>query len=247
MAYTPPSSWVTWDFRETIDLLRPTRDDAIQRALEVGQDLFVAGDVEILRSKMIVSVVGTRDITESGKKRAARLGRELAEADVVVMSGLARGVDWYAMNAARAAGGKIAGVIATPLDKATPKDSAELQEECYSNHVLVSQFPIGTRTHKTSFPARNKVMALLSDATVIIEAGETSGTIHQAAECKRIGRKLFFPKSLADEGIRWVDSFLADYENAHLLRSTEELIALLSKPITKAMDPSPEAGQQTLL
>lgn len=229
MTYTPPTVWEKWDCRETVNRIRPTAEDQLQRVLEVGQTLYVAGDLDILSSALIVSVVGTRDISEAGQKRSARLARELAAEGVVVMSGLARGVDWHAMSAAKNAGGKLAGVIATPLDKATPKESSGLQEECYRNHVLISQFPIGTRTHKNHFPERNKVMALLSDATVIIEAGETSGTTHQAAECRRLGRKLFFTRSLVEQGVRWVDSFLSNYDDAYVLNQTSDLLTVLGQ------------------
>jgi len=74
---------------------------------------------------------------------------------------------------------------------------------------LVSPFPAGERVFRNNFPERNKLMAALSDATAIIEAGDTSGTLHQAAECVRLGRWLFIAKSVVeDPSLQWPKRFL---------------------------------------
>src|SRR5262249_49097043 len=146
-----------------------------------------------------VSVVGTREVSEIGWRRASRLARELALKEVVVMSGLAKGVDTAAMTAAVEAGGKCIGVVGAPLEKAYPAENAKLQEEVYSKHLLISPFHPGEPVYKGNFPKRNRVMALLSDASVIVEASDTSGTLHQAAECLRQGRWLFIMKSVVDD------------------------------------------------
>ncbi|MEM8712041.1 MAG: DNA-processing protein DprA, partial [Planctomycetota bacterium] len=71
-------------------------------------------------------------------------------------------------------------------------------------HLALSQFAPGSVTNRASFPARNRTMALISDATVIVEAGEKSGTMHQGWEAIRLGRALFILESLAREGFEWV-------------------------------------------
>ena len=78
------------------------------------------------------------------------------------------------------------------------------------------------------FPERNRLMAAIADATVIVEAGETSGTIHQAAECVRIGRSLFFVKSLVDKHYEWVDGFLRQ-PNAHVLSATKDVLDIIRR------------------
>lgn len=88
--------------------------------------VFYTGDLSLLNSP-VVSVVGTREATDDGWKRASRLGRELAASKIVVMSGLAKGIDTAALTAAIDAGGKTVGVIGTPLDKAYPSENAELR------------------------------------------------------------------------------------------------------------------------
>jgi DNA processing protein len=114
----------------------------------------------------------------------------------VVVSGLARGVDTEALSAALAAGGRTIGVLGTPLDKVTPLSNGPMQELMYREHLLVSQFPVGSTVKKNNFPRRNRVMAALSDATAIIEASDTSGTLHQAAECSRLDRLLFITHAI---------------------------------------------------
>jgi DNA protecting protein DprA len=187
-------------------------------------DVFVycAGDISLLK-QTTVSIVGTRDVSDCGWKRAARLGRELAAEGVVVMSGLARGVDTAALKSAIQAGGRVAAVIGTSLAKAYPAENAGLQEEIYSGHLLVSPFREGETVYKSNFPKRNRVMALLSDATVIVEASDTSGTLHQAAECLRQDRWLFILKSVVDDGrLTWPKKFLGK-PKVVILEKTEDI------------------------
>lgn len=170
--------------------------------------VFYAGDVTLLR-RPCVAIVGTRKVTPAGAARARRMARELAAAGIVVVSGLAQGVDTVALTAAIEAGGQTVGVIGTPLDRATPTANGPLQERMWREHLLISQFAIGTPVHKAFFPQRNRTMAAVTDGTVIIEASDTSGTLHQAAECTRLGRWLFILESLMHtEGVNWPADFL---------------------------------------
>jgi DNA processing protein len=185
--------------------------------------VYCAGDLDLLL-RPTVSVVGTREVSDEGWRRASRLARELALKNVAVMSGLARGIDTAALTTAIEAGGKTVGVIGTPLDKAYPAENANLQEEIYSNHLLISPFGIGEAVFKGNFPKRNRVMALLSDATVIVEASDTSGTLHQAAECLRQGRWLFIMKSVVDDPtLTWPTRFVGK-PKVVILSSTSEIV-----------------------
>jgi DNA protecting protein DprA len=190
-----------------------------------SKDVFVhySGMLQLLASK-VVSVVGTRNISEDGLRRAKKLSRELVEADFVVMSGLARGVDTVAHMAAIEASGRTAAVIGTPLDRAYPAENADLQTEIYSRHLLISPFGKGETVFRSNFPARNRVMALLSDATVIVEASDTSGTLHQAAECQRSDRWLFIMKSVAeDPRLTWPSKFLS-HPKTRVLQTTGDIL-----------------------
>jgi DNA processing protein len=190
--------------------------------------VYCAGDLSLLM-RPTVSVVGTREVSDDGWRRASRLARELAMRNVVVMSGLARGVDTAALTAALEAGGKTIGVIGTPLEKAYPAENAKLQETIYSDHLLISPFRCAEPVYKGNFPKRNRVMALLSDATVIVEASDTSGTLHQAAECLRQGRWLFIVKSVVDDpSLKWPAKFVGK-SRVIILTSTSEIVDAVSE------------------
>jgi DNA processing protein len=188
--------------------------------------IFYSGDSSLL-AKRCVSIVGTRGVSDAGWVRATRLARELVESEIVIVSGLAKGVDTAALISAINAGGKTIGVIGTSLSKAYPFENHELQETIWRRHLLMTPFAPGENVLKTNFPKRNRVMAAVSDATVIVEASDTSGTLHQAAECERLGRWLFIMKSVAeDPTLKWPSSFLQGPKTAVLMRTDEILKAI---------------------
>ena len=188
--------------------------------------IWCVGDVTLTRQRT-VAIVGTREVSREGAARSRRLAKELAEEGIVIYSGLAKGVDTEALKSAIESGGRVVAVIGTPIDKAYPAENKRLQEEIYREHLLISQFPPGTRTFPSSFPERNKLMAALSDATAIIEAGETSGTLHQAAECVRLGRWLYIAQSVVDDpALTWPKRF-TEYERFRVLRNTQDVLASL--------------------
>lgn len=183
--------------------------------------LFLAGDAALLELPC-VAIVGSRKVSPSGARRAFELAKALARVGIVTMSGLAEGVDEAAHRGALEGGGKTVAVIGTPLDKVYPAKHSALQQKIYEEHLLVSQFPIGTRTFPSHFPDRNRVMARLSRATVIIEAGDTSGSLHQAVECERSGRRLFIAREvLQDPLVKWP----ARFTRAIPLDTAEDVIA----------------------
>jgi len=193
--------------------------------------LYIEGDENLMRGTRRVSIVGSRKPSTDGARRAKRLARLLVKQDVVVVSGLAEGIDSIAHETAIELNGKTVAVIGTPLDKTYPAKNASLQAEIAKNHLVVSQFATGTRTFPSHFPDRNRVMALLSHATVIVDASEKSGTRHQGWEAIRLGRSLFIAQSLIDaHAASWIDEQLA-YGAQPLNDDTfEELIEQLPPP-----------------
>ncbi len=184
--------------------------------------LYYNGDLSLL-TRACVAIVGTREVSDAGRLRAARLARELVDASVVVTSGLAYGVDAAAHEATIEHGGKTIAVIGTPLDRASPSENAWLQERIYREHLLISQFAVGERTFRTNFPLRNRLMATMTDATVIIEAWEGSGTLHQAVACTNLKRWLFIARSVVDDpSLTWPKTFLK-YETCAPLDSVADI------------------------
>jgi DNA processing protein len=124
--------------------------------------LFVAGDTSILEEGARVSIVGARKASPDGIRRAAKLAALLARKGIVVVSGLAEGIDTAAHRAAIEFGGRTIAVLGTPLDQVYPKQNAALQHEIMERHLAVSQYPLGKPVQKKNFPLRNRTMALMS-------------------------------------------------------------------------------------
>jgi len=188
--------------------------------------LFIEGDRNLLRTGPRVAVIGSRRVTEDGLRRTNRLARELVGAGVTVISGLAEGVDTAAHQASIEAGGKTVAVIGTPLDKAYPTSNRKLQAYLSENQLVISQFAIGTPTQPKNFPQRNRTMALISHASVIVEAGESSGSLSQGWEALRLGRPLFLLRSIFDDpALKWPTQML-EY-GASVLTDVEELLEVI--------------------
>jgi DNA processing protein len=205
------------------DLLGPLNEVERKHAPE---RLYVAGDAGLLRRGSRVSVVGARDASSAGLRRARKLAAQLAKQGVIVMSGLAAGIDTAAHLGAMGAGGRTIAVLGTPLDLTYPPQNRDLQRQIMAEHLAVSCFPTGEPVAKRNFPVRNRLMALLSDATVIVEAGETSGSLAQGWEAIRLGRLLFVLKSATEvPDLTWPHKML-EY-GAQVLRDTNALTSLL--------------------
>jgi DNA processing protein len=189
--------------------------------------LYAAGDVSLLRLPA-VAIVGSRKASNAGRQRAAQLARGLVRDGIVVMSGLAAGIDEAAHRAAMESGGRTIAVIGTALDQAYPSEHAALQEAIYREHLLISALHLGERSFPSHFPERNRVMARLAKATVIVEAGDTSGSLHQAAESLSIGHPVFIAKSvIEDRKLTWPARFIGKPHVYELTTSTDVADVLL--------------------
>lgn len=179
---------------KTVDILGPLNDFERKHAPEA---LYIEGDRSLLTNGVRVSVVGSRKASPEGKKRAEGFAEALVRHGITVVSGLAEGIDTVAHETAIKAGGKTIAVLGTPLSKAYPAENKKLLDLIKREHLAVSQFPEGYGYKKENFPRRNRTMALISDATVIVEAGEKSGTRHQGWEALRLGRLVFIMENVA--------------------------------------------------
>lgn len=173
--------------------------------------LFYQGHTNLLDAGPRVSVVGTRHPSDYAVEATASLSAYLVSAGAIVVSGLAMGIDTTAHRSAIDAGGGTIAVLGTPLDTVSPRQNRDLQTLIGKQHLLLSEFLPGTPVQRHNFPRRNRTMALISDATLIVEAGPKSGTIHQGWEALRLGRPLFLLDSFVDSvSIEWVND-LIDY------------------------------------
>jgi len=211
----------------TADVLlgRPLND--VERKF-APRTLNVKGPMQIPLPRPRVSIVGSRKASQEGIAAAGIIAKNLARMEVVIVSGLAEGIDTSAHLAAIAAGGRTIAVIGTPLIKTYPKRNFELQQKIMQDHLAISQFPIGHVTTPKDFVLRNRTMALISDATIIVEAGDSSGSLHQGWEALRLGRSLFIWKSiLNDSRLTWPEKMM-QYGAMELSNPTDALEVLPS-------------------
>ena len=175
------------------------------------KELYFKGNFSLLSKGRRVSVVGSRNISDLGIRRTKKIVKFLVDSNITVVSGLAQGVDAFAHSTAMDNNGNTIAVIGTPLDKYYPKENKHIQDRIAAEQLLLSQFPEGYPVSPKNFPIRNRTMALISDATIIIEASEKSGTKHQGWEALRLGRNLFIMENIIKDGkVTWAKEML-DY------------------------------------
>jgi len=182
---------------------------------------------DLVNSRKSVAIVGTRSPSDDGIRRTKKLVRLLLRDGFTIVSGLAKGIDSVAHRTAIEAGGETIAVIGTPITESYPPEHVQLQEHIAQNHLLISQVPIWRYSQQTYrgnrlfFPERNVTMSALTNATVIVEAGETSGTLTQARAALQQGRKLFILEScFLNRSLTWPKRFeeqgairVRDYED----------------------------------
>ncbi len=188
------------------DLLGPLNEVEQKHAPDV---LLTAGDTRLLEEGARVSIVGDPQASPEGIRCASKLASLLAPRRIVVVSGLDEGIDTAAHTSAINGGGRTIAVIATPLDQVYPKPNAAIQHRIARDHLLISPFPPGTPVRRRNVLIRSRTMALISDATVIIEARDRSESLHQGWEALRLGRPVFIAKSVADDpSLTWPGAML---------------------------------------
>jgi DNA processing protein len=183
-----------FDIRSVLDIAYPIELHDIYNKPPL---LFVRGYWPAISIAPSVAVVGTRKPSDEGIERARRLATELATAGYTTLSGLAAGIDTAAHRAALEAGGRTAAVVGTGLNHVYPAENASLATEIVANGgALISQFFPDQGPARWSFPMRNVVMSGLSLATIVVEAGMTSGARMQARVALQHGRTVFLLQSL---------------------------------------------------
>ncbi len=177
--------------------------------------LYYQGAWDLICSPSI-AVVGTRNPTEQGIQRTRKLVKELVNDNFTIVSGLARGIDTVAHEAAITFDGKTIAVIGTSILDCYPPENRVLQNKIAADHLLISQVPLlryqqqNYQQNRFFFPERNKTMSALTLATIIVEAGETSGALIQATAAVKQGRRLFILDScFQNKTLTWPQEFLS--------------------------------------
>ncbi|NLO62179.1 MAG: DNA-protecting protein DprA [Clostridiaceae bacterium] len=190
--------------------------------------IYYKGDPELIaETGRSVAVVGTRKPSNYGLRATDDIVRELALRGIVIVSGLARGIDTAAHLSALRTGGKTVAVTACGLDLVYPPENKDLFTEIAENGLLISEMPPGQEANRRYFPARNRIMSALSDAVAIMEAGEFSGTLHTASFAVAQGRDVFvLPGSIYSTYCKGNLYLLKD--GAEILISADDIIARLA-------------------
>lgn len=161
--------------------------------------LYAKGNLQILKVLDCVAVVGTRDTTPRGQQVASKVSSQLVSQGFIVVSGLARGIDAAAHEAACQEGYTIA-VLATPLDKVYPAENKKLAAKILKTHgVLVGELPLGEQTHRNSFVRRDRIQSGLSLAVIPVQTDIEGGTMHTVRFAEEQKRLLFCPTPLEEE------------------------------------------------
>lgn len=152
--------------------------------------LYYLGDLSLAEQPSI-AIVGSRSCTMYGKTVAQGLARRAAECGVVVVSGLARGIDTAAHAGAIKAGGSTIAVLGNGTDVFYPAVNGPLQREIGEKGLLLSEYPPGTGANRFHFPERNRIISSLADAVVIVEAGTRSGSLITAECAEEQGKPVY--------------------------------------------------------
>ena len=198
---------------------------------EAPRFLYLRGDFSLLHDTRTIALVGSRNASDKGKENTRRVAATLGHNGIIVVSGLARGIDVTAHKTALENGYKTIAVIGTNLNQYYPSENKNIQMEIEKKGLVISQFSPALKTERWFFPLRNGVMSGLSRATVIMEAGETSGALTQAKYAAKQGRLVLIPQNVfSDPSISWPHSLVR--KGAIVVRTPKEIISTLSERLS---------------
>jgi DNA processing protein len=187
--------------------------------------LFVRGEW-VVEDQIAVAIVGTRRITAYGRQVTEDLTAHLAAHGITIVSGLARGVDEVAHSAALAAGGRTAAVLGSGVDRIYPPENRALAEKIMQRGALLSDYPLGTPPESSNFPPRNRIISGLTMATIVVEAGDTSGALITAGFAAEQGREVFaVPGSILAPQSRGANKLIQN--GAQPLLSPEDVLQMM--------------------
>ena len=193
--------------------------------------LFYRGDFSLLsKDKTRVCIVGTRRPSVYGRRVTMDFSGNLARHDIVIVSGMARGVDSRAHEACLEAGGKTIAVMPCGLDKIYPPDNRDLFENIEKKGLIISELTPGTDPVRQYFPARNRILSAISDCVLVTEAGKNSGTLHTASFASNQGKEVFaVPSIIYSDTAEGNLSLLKD--GASIATEPEDILAYLAKAV----------------
>ena len=220
-----------WDAiqKQSLSVLTWEDDCYPRRLKEIDQPppvLYLRGQI-LDEDQWSVAIVGTRRATPYGHQAAQELAAALARRGITVVSGLARGIDAIAHQAALKTEGRSLAVLGSGVDQIYPPEHRRLAEQMCANGALVSDYPPGTPPEAANFPPRNRIISGLSLAVVVIEAGESSGALITASFATDQGRAVFaLPGSIYAPQSKGTNRLI--HEGAHIYLDVADLLEVLN-------------------
>lgn len=219
---------LTWDEPEYPLLLREIYDPPPL--------LYVKGNAELL-NRHSIAIVGTRRPTPYGNQMAERLGRDLADHGLVVVSGLARGIDSSAHKGALSSSrGSTVGVLGCGIDVIYPKENRKIFAEMEERGAIISEFPMGAFPGPQNFPIRNRVIAGMARGVVVVEGAQYSGSLITARLAMESSREVFAVPGNATQPVSFGPHQLIK-QGAKLVTSWEDVIEELPTPVRAELVP----------
>ena len=222
---------LVWERMQTqgINILTWEDENYPRRLKDIDQPppvLYLRGDLTP-GDEWAVAIVGTRRITSYGRQVTEEVASTLARNGVTVVSGLARGVDAVAHQAALNAGGRTLAVLGNGVDRIYPPENRRLAEQIISQGALISDYPLGTPPAGTNFPPRNRIISGLALAVVVVEAGLDSGALITSTFAAEQGRDVFaVPGSILAHQSKGTNRLIQD--GAHPLLDPQEILEVLN-------------------
>lgn len=228
-AWADLERWQQLGYRAT-SILEPDYPRYLAGVREAPAIIYSAGDLQSGDSG--VSIVGSRAAGQTSLRAAAEISHALAAQQITVISGLAAGIDAAAHTAALEAGGRTVAVMGTGLEHTYPPENRALRQRIEHSGLVLSQFEPSQRGSKKSFPMRNAVMSGYGRATIIVTAGEKSGTRHQAKAAVGHSHGLILTPSVAEQ-TSWGRDYVAN-GLAQVAHSPQEAADLAQRIISLA-------------
>lgn len=234
--------------RETDEIIKRGSQDypaLLENTEQAPRFLYIRGKKALLHEKRTVALVGSRQASEKAKENTVRLAHALGRNGITVVSGLAKGIDVTAHSAALQYGFNTIAVIGTNLNQYYPSENKNVQLDIERRGLVISQFSPAAKTQRWFFPLRNGVMSGLSLATVIMEAGETSGALKQADFALKQGRQIMIPENaLKMEKITWPARYVK--RGAQVINKPSDVLERLAENNIFKKSKTRELGQQTI-
>lgn len=191
--------------------------------------LYARGQSKLLNYPAAISVVGSRSASVNGRKIASKIAFDLTESDVLIISGMARGIDSAAHKGALYAKGQkgtTVAVLGTGVDVPYPTENTDLYEQICAQGLVVSEYLLGTKAQPTNFPRRNRIVSALGHGVLVVEASLNSGSLITARLGLEQGKDVFaVPGSPLDGHSAGANKLIR--EGAYLIESAEDILDCL--------------------